>query len=286
MRQHGKGDGTGIRMFQVDAFTDEPFRGNPAAVCLMEEEVGDALLQAIAAENNLSETAFLWPVGGGAFEEADEFHLRWFTPVKEVPLCGHATLATSAVIFDVLRYPREEVHFTSLSGILIAKRHEQGILLDFPVDEVVPIDPPSGLLRAMGILDSVESFYAKRGKDVLVRVHSPETVRGLDPDFRAMVEATAETDVNGTIVTAEGISPIDFISRFFAPWWGINEDPVTGAAHTVLTPFWAERLGKNVMRAYQASKRGGDLTVQLKEGGRVHLIGKAVIVLEGMMWVR
>ena len=282
----GEGPRRGIRMFQVDAFTEEPFKGNPAAVCLMEEEHDDATLQAIAAENNLPETAFVSTVGGGPFETADEFHLRWFTPTVEVPLCGHATLATSAVLFDALGYPRDEVRYRTLSGTLAAKRREDGILLDFPADEVVPFEPPGGLLEAMGIDEMVEARYAKRGKDIMIRVSSPVKVRGLDPDFRSMVASTKGIDVNGTMVTSEGEPPYDFISRFFAPWLGIDEDPVTGAAHTVLTPYWSSRLEKRVMRAHQASRRGGDLTVEMAEGGRVHLIGRAVIMIEGNLFFR
>jgi PhzF family phenazine biosynthesis protein len=275
--------GRRIPLYQVDAFTDAPFRGNPAAVCLMEGEMDDRTLQAIAAENNLSETAFLWAEGGGHFEEAVGFHLRWFTPTNEVPLCGHATLATSAVLFDALGYPRDEIAFRSLSGPLTAKRHPEGTLLDFPADEVAPIEPPQGLLKAMGIDEAEEVLYTDRGKDVLVRVTDEAVVRGLDPDFRAMMGSTRGTDINGAMVTAEGEPPYDFVSRFFAPWWGIDEDPVTGAAHTILAPYWAERLGKRRMRAHQASRRGGDMTVEMAEGGRVHLIGRAVIVIEGTL---
>lgn len=273
-------------MYQVDAFTDEPFRGNPAAVCILEEELDDGTLQAIAAENNLSETAFVRPVRGGPPSEADEFHLRWFTPVVEVPLCGHATLATSAVLFDVVGYPRDELHFRSLSGPLVARRHTGGILLDFPVDQLVPIEPPEGFLEALGVADPVEFMFAERGKDMLVRVPTPSSVRELRPDFRRMVDMTRGTDMNGAIVTAKGEPPYDFVSRFFAPWWGIDEDPVTGAAHTVLAPYWGERLGKAVMRAHQASRRGGDLTVELADNNRVHLVGRAVMVMEGTMFLR
>ncbi|NIP36870.1 MAG: PhzF family phenazine biosynthesis isomerase, partial [Thermoplasmata archaeon] len=184
-----------VPIYQVDAFTDVPFRGNPAAVCLMDDEMDDPTLQAIAAENNLSETAFLSSVGGGPFEEAEEFHLRWFTPVNEVPLCGHATLATSAVLFDALGYPRDEVTFSSLSGPLRARRRPDGILLDFPADSVAPFDPPAGLLGALGLDDAEEVLYAERGKDVLVRVQSAMTVRQLEPDFRALVESTRGTEI-------------------------------------------------------------------------------------------
>ena len=274
-----------VPLYQVDAFTDEPFRGNPAAVCILEDELDEGTMQAIAAENNLSETAFVRPVGGAPVVEADEFHLRWFTPVTEVPLCGHATLATSAVLFDVLGFPGDELRFRSLSGPLLARRHPEGILLDFPGDQVVPMEPPTGFLKALGVVDPLDVLFARRGKDLLVRVPSARDVLGLSPDFRAMVETTRGTDVNGAMVTAEGEPPYDFVSRFFAPWWGIDEDPVTGAAHTVLAPYWAERLGKKSMRAHQASRRGGDLRVELTGEGRVHLVGNAVIVLEGTMFL-
>jgi len=270
-------------MYQVDAFTDKPFRGNPAAVCLMDRRVGDDVLQAIAAENNLSETAFLWAEGGAAFHEAERFHLRWFTPTVEVPLCGHATLATSAVIFHALGYPRDEARFRSLSGELVARRRPEGILLDFPADEVRPLEPPGGFLEAMGIADAVEVQFAERGRDIMVRVSSEATVRGLQPDIRGMIVATRGMDVNGAMVTAEGAPPYDFVSRFFAPWLGVDEDPVTGAAHTVLTPYWSKELGKREMRAYQASKRGGELLVVDAGDGRVNLVGQAVIVMEGRL---
>ncbi len=277
------GDHLAIPMYQVDAFTDRPFHGNPAAVCLMDRRVDDGVLQAIAAENNLSETAFLWAEGGVAFQDADRFHLRWFTPTVEVPLCGHATLATSAVLFQVLGYPRDEARFLSLSGELVAQRRPEGILLDFPADTVQPIEPPEGLLEAMGIGDAVEVLLAERGRDIMLRVSSEATVRDLRPDPRGMVVATRGMEVNGAMVTAEGAPPYDFVSRFFAPWLGIDEDPVTGAAHTVLTPYWSRVLGKREMRAFQASRRGGELLVVDAGDGRVNLVGQAVIVLEGRL---
>ena len=173
-----------------------------------------------------------------------------------------------------------------MSGTLVAKRREDGILLDFPADEVVPFEPPEGLLEAMGIEEMVEARYAERGKDIMIRVPSPGMIRGLDPDFRNMVTSTEGIEVSGTMVTSEGEPPYDFISRFFAPWLGIDEDPVTGAAHTVLTPYWSGLLEKRVMRAHQASRRGGDLTVEMAEGGRVHLIGRSVIMFEGNLFLR
>jgi PhzF family phenazine biosynthesis protein len=274
---------TSIPFYQVDAFSDEAFRGNPAAVCLVDEAFDDDLMQTIAAENNLSETAFLSTVGGAVFLDADEFHLRWFTPTVEVPLCGHATLATSAVLFHELGYPRDEICFRSLSGRLVARRHPDGILLDFPADTIEPFDLPEGLLHAMGLAVVEETYFAKRGRDIMLRVDDPKVVKGLKPDFQGMVAATGGLDVNGAVVTSLADRPYDFISRFFAPWLGINEDPVTGAAHTVLTPYWSQELGKKRMRAYQASNRGGKLTVEVAPEDRVYLIGEATIVIKGML---
>ena len=280
-----RGPGQWVRMYHVDAFTREPFRGNPAAVCLMEGVQEDGVLQAIAAENNLSETAFLSTTDALPFAEARGFRLRWFTPKVEVPLCGHATLATSAVLFNALGYPRDEVRFDSLSGPLVAKRQGDGILLDFPTDQPAPFEPPAGLLDAMGLDRVIDARFARRGRDVLLRVADEDAVKAVEPDFRAMVVATSGLAVNGAIVTAEGGAGYDFVSRFFAPWLGVDEDPVTGSAHTVLAPYWAGILGKDEMRAFQASRRGGEMLVRNAGGGRVHLVGQAVIVMEGRLFL-
>jgi PhzF family phenazine biosynthesis protein len=270
-----------IPLYQVDAFTDELFRGNPAAVCLLSQDLDDINLQAIAAEMNLSETAFLSPIEEGPLSKQRTFALRWFTPTAEVPLCGHATLATSAVLFCEIGISTDEITFQTRSGELKAKREGEGILLDFPADELVPIDPPKKLLEAIGVSEYVNAAYAKNGKDLLVHVESEEQVRDLNPDFWRMKLLDTEDDIQGAIVTSRGTPPYDFISRFFGPWLGIDEDPVTGAAHTILTPYWSRILGKNEMLAYQASQRGGRLTVRMAPDDRVNLIGNAVIVLKG-----
>ncbi|MCK4339482.1 MAG: PhzF family phenazine biosynthesis protein [Candidatus Cloacimonetes bacterium] len=274
-----------IPIYQVDAFTDERFRGNPAAVCILQQEYIDTILQNIAAEMNLSETAFLFSIEQKSIQESSVFSLRWFTPKVEVPLCGHATLATAAVLFYDIGIPTNEITFMTKSGKLIAKRDKNGILLNFPVNEPVPIDPPKELIKAIGIIDFRNVVYARKSKVILIHLDNEESVKNLKPNFELMKRVTTKEDIIGVIVTSPGYPPYDFISRFFAPWLGINEDPVTGAAHTVLTPYWSKILGKREMLAYQSSSRGGKLVVQLDSNDRVNLIGNAVIVLKGELYL-
>ncbi len=274
-----------IPIYQVDAFTDEPFKGNPAAVCILSEDLDEVQLQAIAAEMNLSETAFLTSIEQGPLKEQRNFGLKWFTPTVEVPLCGHATLATSAVLFHEIDVSASEISFHTKSGELKAKKEGQRILLDFPADDPVPIVPPVELLEVMGVSEYEATVFAEEGKDLLVHLKTEEHVRQLKPDFERMKTAPTEEDVRGVIVTSEGSPPYDFVSRFFGPKVGVNEDPVTGAAHTILAPYWSKILGKREMLAYQASKRGGSLTVRLMPNDRVSLIGDAVIVLRGELHV-
>lgn len=270
-------------IYQVDAFTKEPFKGNPAAVCLLDKEYGDEILQNIAAEMNLSETAFPLPLESKPLEETARFSLRWFTPKVEVPLCGHATLATAAVLFKEVGVAADELEFETLSGKLTAKKDPGGILLNFPANPPAPIEPPAELLQAMGIDDFENVAYAKTAKKLLVHVKEEEIVKNLAPDFGFMTQVPIPHDISGVIVTSAGSGPYDFISRFFAPRVGINEDPVTGAAHTVLAPYWSKLLGKVEMRAYQASERGGELVVRLMANERVALIGNAIIVFKGKL---
>jgi PhzF family phenazine biosynthesis protein len=270
-----------IPLYQVDAFSDEPFRGNPAAVCLLDEPLGEETMQAIAAEMNLSETAFVSPLGGGIIEDWGTLSLRWFTPKAEVPLCGHATLATAAVLFNALGCPHDVLEFRTKSGILTSRKHDSGICLDFPANRTTHVDPPQSIIDSLGLTEYADAAYAKGMKDILIRVEDPETVRSLVPDFNLMVQDTHGLDVNGVMVTAPGDPPYDFTSRFFAPWWGVDEDPVTGAAHTVLTPYWSALLDKEEMYAHQASSRGGSLVVRMAPDDRVNLIGNAVIVMRG-----
>ncbi len=255
-------------IYQVDAFTDRPFAGNPAGVCILPGPAPDAWMQAVAREMNLSETAFLLP-------QADGFNLRWCTPAVEVKLCGHATLASAHILFEtgVLR-PDAQARFHTLSGLLTAERRGDWIELNFPAKLDEPAEPPAGLAEALG---ATPQHVSKNGLTYLVEVASEAIVRGLQPDFGALLKLP----VRGVIVTARSATPeFDFVSRFFAPAVGINEDPVTGSAHCYLTPYWADRLGKTEMIAYQASARGGILRVRLA-GDRVILGGQAVTVLIG-----
>ena len=254
------------RIFQVDAFTTHRFAGNPAAVMPMDRFPEDALLQTLAAENNLAETAFLVADGG-------DYRLRWFTPTTEVPLCGHATLASAAVVMERLEPGRERVVFHSASGPLTVTRTAMGYRMDFPSRPSQPVPPPPGLAAALG-LAPVEVWAD--AFNYLALLESAPAVRELAPDIAAI----ARLDRSGVIVTAPGDGAHDFVSRYFAPAKGIPEDPVTGGAHCALTPFWSRRLGKTELRAFQASRRGGEIVCRLA-GDRVELEGACVFYLEG-----
>jgi PhzF family phenazine biosynthesis protein len=260
----------GIRITQVDAFTDKPFRGNPAAVCVLPAAGDENWMRQVASEMNLSETAFLYPYQDG-------FNLRWFTPTVEVALCGHATLASAHVLWEEGHIsPGQEARFYTQSGLLTAQRRGEWIELNFPAVIESPSAPPSGLAEALG----TELGYVGKNKfDYIVELKSEETVRMLQPNFTAL----KSLGVRGVIVTSRSDKPeYDFISRFFAPGSGIDEDPVTGSAHACLGPFWSGRLGKSEFTAYQASPRGGIVRVRLNDG-RVILGGKAITVLRGEM---
>jgi PhzF family phenazine biosynthesis protein len=257
-------------LYQVDAFTSQVFSGNPAAVCLLDRWIDDSTLQAVAAENNLSETAFLVPGDEG-------FDLRWFTPVTEVALCGHATLASSFVLFTLRQWPAPEIRFrTRESGTLTVSRSGDLITLDFPARPPHPQAPPAGLAEALGAAP-VEVFGS--AEDLLVVLDSESSVREARPDFAALDRIAGR----GTIVTARG-ERSDFVSRFFAPCVGIPEDPVTGSAHCVLTPYWAAVLRKTELHAYQISERGGELFCR-HAGERVLIAGRAVLYLEGTVTI-
>lgn len=255
-----------VPLYQVDAFATRRFAGNPAAVMVLHEFPDDAVLQAVAAENNLSETAFLVP-------EAGQYRLRWFTPQLEVPLCGHATLASGAVVLERLEPHRTEVIFASASGPLKVTRTPSGYAMDFPSRPTQSVVPPPSVADVLGAAP-VEVVADRFNYLVLLKDES--TVRTLDPDIAAI----ARLDRAGVIVTARGADPYDFVSRYFTPAKGIPEDPVTGGAHCALAPYWARRLGKTSFRAYQASKRGGEIGCRLL-GDRVELSGSCVFYLEG-----
>lgn len=286
MRQMGRTNTTRIPLYHVDAFTKEPFRGNPAAVCIIEQPVKDGLLQTIAAEMNLSETAFLQKPEQKPIKNERSFSLRWFTPKTEVDLCGHATLATAAVLFYDIEVPATAVAFETRSGTLTARRENEGILLDLPSYETTPTNPSQNFLDALGINRFKSARFSKKTRDLLIQLENEDTVRNLKPDFERVKSLGATEKTEGVIVTSKGRAPYDFVSRFFAPCLGINEDPVTGAAHTVLGPFWSRMLGKKEMLAYQASQRGGALTVRILSPNRVGLVGNAVIVSKGELCLR
>jgi PhzF family phenazine biosynthesis protein len=271
----------GVPIYHVDAFTDQLFRGNPAAVCLLDREWEDWVLQSVAAEMNLSETAFLRKKTSEPWKEVHRFSLRWFTPKTEVPLCGHATLAAATVLFYDVGVSAPELLFETMSGPLKAKMELGQICLNFPVNQSAPVSPIPAILEAMGISEFEEAQISRKSRKLLIHLASEEAVRRLKPDFERLKSIKTADEVLGIIATAKGEPPYDFVSRFFAPWIGINEDPVTGAAHTVLAPYWSKRLRKTRMVAYQVSDRGGEVSVELREKGRVHLIGKAVIVSKG-----
>ncbi len=255
-------------LIQVDAFTREPFRGNPAAVCVMAAPREQRWMQAVAQEMNLAETAFLHPEEGG-------YRLRWFTPNAEVDLCGHATLASAHVLWSEGHLsPEHTARFITRSGWLSAEKKGEWIELDFPAEPETRAEAPAGLLEALGV---TPRYVGKNRFDYLVEVDSEEIVRGLKPDFRAL----AAIGMRGVIVTSRAVSAsYDFVSRFFAPAFGVDEDPVTGSAHCGLAPYWAARLHKNEMTGYQASARGGIVRVRLSEP-RVNLGGQAVTVMRG-----
>lgn len=258
----------GQRISQVDAFTDRPFAGNPAAVCILKKAADEQWMQNVAGEMNLSETAFLFP-------HEDGFNLRWFTPAIEVALCGHATLASAHVLWeDGHLTPDCQARFYTKSGLLTADLKGDWIELDFPATRVEDADAPPGLIEALG----VEPRYVGRNKfDYLVEVDSEEAVRNATPDHTRL----RQVEARGVIITSRSASPqFDFVSRFFAPGSGIDEDPVTGSAHCALGLFWAPRLTKRELVAYQASPRGGVVRVRVA-GGRVKLAGQAVTVMRG-----
>jgi PhzF family phenazine biosynthesis protein len=264
-----------IPLFKVDAFTDRPFRGNPAAVCVPSEPLDAKLMQSIATEMNLSETAFL-----GLVEENGTRTLRWFTPAVEVPLCGHATLATAHVLLTELDQAAP-LRFRTLSGILeVDEEEDEWLRMDFPADPPTLADPPAGLLDALGLPPDTPSHQAVKGW--IHRLPSTEEVLAVKPDFTRLGQVEVGSSPLGAIVTAPGQGEVDFVSRFFGPWVGVDEDPVTGMAHTILGPYWAGELGKTGMMARQVSKRGGELRVRV-EGDRVHISGQAVTVVRGSL---
>lgn len=263
-----------IPLYQVDAFTTRPFAGNPAAVCPLAAWLPDPLMQAIANENNLSETAFFVP-------EGDRFGLRWFTPTAEVDLCGHATLASAHVLMTVLEPARTRVAFATRSGVLTVERAGDRLEMDFPSRPPQPLPAGAAGIEALAAALGARPTTVLAGPAVLAAFDDAEIVRRLRPDMMAI----AALDWRSVVVTAPGTgldADVDFVSRYFAPRVGVPEDPVTGSSHCTLAPHWGARLGKSTLRARQVSARGGELTCTLR-GDRVGLAGHAVLVIQGTM---
>jgi len=259
-----------IPIYQVDAFASEVFSGNPAAVCMLDTWIDDKRLQSIAAENNLSETAFL-------VRNDDGFDLRWFTPTTEVALCGHATLASAFVLFSCQKWPEEVIRFrTRKSGQLVVVKQDDLLEMDFPSRPAYARTPPAGLKEALGV---APKEILGSAEDLLVVLDSEQTVQGVQPDFGAL----DRVECRGIIITARG-DRSDFVSRFFAPRVGVPEDPVTGSAHCVLIPYWASVLRKKDLHAFQISKRGGELFCT-HVGERVKIAGKATLYMEGTITI-
>lgn len=261
-----------IPVYQVDAFTDKPFKGNPAAVVLLEKPAEPSWMLSVAAEMNLSETAFVHPQGNG-------FHLRWFTPKVEVDLCGHATLASAHVLWESgMVSPEKKITFFTLSGRLEVAKEKDSLQMDFPSTRVVAGDLPEEVMAAVGI---VPDFIGISGEKWLMEFEDESVVRRLAPDFNVLRQFKGR----GMIATSMSERPgVDFVSRYFAPWIGVDEDPVTGSAHAILAPYWAAKLGKVYLTAQQVSARGGTLQLRIS-GERVYISGKAVTVIRGELLV-
>lgn len=259
-----------LDLYQVDAFTDKVFGGNPAAVCPLKQWLPDATLQKIALENNLSETAFFIP-------EGDNFHLRWFTPTTEIDLCGHATLASAYCLFEKLGFKKDIIYFNSRSGTLSVQKVQTGYTLNFPIWKSSTLYTPSEIESIIG-LKVLEVYQSTKTFAV---VENESDIKNFTPDI-AKIKTLTKT--KGLVITAKGTAETDFVSRLFAPQIGIDEDPVTGAIHCFLTPYWASILNKTKMQAKQHSARGGDLFCELKDD-RVEITGNAVLYMQGKIYI-
>lgn len=264
---------TTIDIYQVDAFSNRLFQGNPAAVCPLEAWYDDELLLKIACENNLSETAFF-------VHEKEGYRLRWFTPATEVELCGHATLATAWILFNKLNYHHDSITFYTLSGELTVTQKEDWLCMDFPSKQSQKIEAPIGLLAALG-LKSAQINAICQSDDILIDVNDESLIETLSPDFNALINI----NTRGVIVTSRS-EKFDFISRWFGPRVGVNEDPVTGSAHTTLAPYWTPKIDRSMLHAEQGGTRKGQLKCRLsKNGQRVELYGQACLVMIGKLFI-
>jgi PhzF family phenazine biosynthesis protein len=253
-----------ITLYQIDAFASKLFEGNPAAVCPLGAWLSDEIMQSIAAENNLSETAFLVSKGNG-------YHIRWFTPTSEVDLCGHATLASAYVLFNILGYKKDKIEFDSKSGILAVTKANEWLVMDFPSQPPVSCDIPKEIIKAF----DRAPIECLKSEDFVVVFEREIDIESANPDF----EQLKKLDLRGVIITAKS-TRYDFVARFFAPKYGIPEDPVTGSAYTQLAPYWASRMGSKRFSVKQVSSRGGELTCEVVDD-RVLISGKAIKYLEG-----
>ncbi|MFH1179659.1 MAG: PhzF family phenazine biosynthesis protein [Candidatus Bathyarchaeota archaeon] len=260
--------------YQLDAFTSEPYYGNPAAICIMPTDLDEKLYLAISSEMNLSETAFMMKTKPGVYR------LRWFTPLREVSLCGHATLAAAHLLFEHLQVEAKRLKFDTNAGPLWAENTPEGVLMDFPSNPPYPVEHFPQVLAALGVEQAVDVQYSPGNQKLMVHLGSADKLKSLTPDFKALLEAENPLGWRGVMITAPMFREYDFVSRHFAPLMGVNEDPVTGSNHTVLTPYWSKLLRKKRMHAHQASRRGGSMIVEDK-GDRVHLIGQSVLVIQG-----
>ncbi|MEX0275387.1 MAG: PhzF family phenazine biosynthesis protein [Flavobacteriaceae bacterium] len=263
-----------IETYIVDAFTDEPFKGNPAGVCLLKEELTNSKMLSIAKELGLSETAFV-----GEPNQQNEFPIRFFSPVMEIPLCGHATLASSKVIFE--KTGKNSIVFTNVQNLKLAIAQDEGsITMVFPIYETIPQEVPSELLAALGIGEVGNSAYNAETNILLLEIHSAGILKNLNPDFDKLKKSHRE--INGVLITALSEKPgFDFESRYFWPWSGTNEDPVTGGTHTFLAKYWGTRLNKTKMNSFQCSERTGFMEVELLDEEKMTIKSKAQIVLKG-----
>ncbi len=261
-----------MKTFFVDSFTHQRFKGNPAAICLAEIELPEELMQAIAMEIGFSETAFVQRAS------ASTYKIRFFTPKQEIPLCGHASLAAAKVLFEDLSV--DTISFINIDGITLnIAKAGSGIRMEFPVYETQKTKPPISMLDALGLKQLVNSRYSEKNKIILLEIDSAEMLKNLKPDFTALVQS--HSGINGVLVTAKGNDgTYDFYYRYFWPWAGTNEDPVTGGVQTFLTKYWTEKLNKKKLKAFQSSARTGTMDTELA-GDKVFIYGEAVIVFEG-----
>ncbi|WP_299436431.1 PhzF family phenazine biosynthesis protein [uncultured Aquimarina sp.] len=268
-----------MKTYIVDSFTDEAFKGNPAGVCILDSTLTEEKMLLIAQELGLSETAFIQKS-----EKSNQYSIRYFSPKMEIPLCGHATLAASKVVFEITDC--EEIHFINIQDIdLYIQKEGNEIIMEFPVYKTIPSEVPSALLKALTIDEIKNAEYNVETNILLLEINDSRKLKELNPDFNALYKST--NSFNGVLVTAaaSSSSELDFYSRYFWPWSGTNEDPVTGGTHTFLTPYWSKRLGKTKMKSFQSSKRTGFMEVELINDKKFIIKSQAVIVFEGKLMV-